>query len=59
MRFLECVRSVRMRTLLITTYAAGLRVSEVTHLKVTDIDSKSAEHAISAAGAYQGGCGRR
>jgi len=28
------------RTLLMTTYAAGLRVSEVVHLRVTDIDSK-------------------
>jgi site-specific recombinase XerD len=28
------------RTLLMTTYAAGLRVSEVVNLKVTDIDSK-------------------
>ena len=30
----------RDRALLKTTYAAGLRVGEVTHLKVTDIDSK-------------------
>ena len=28
------------RTLLMTTYSAGLRVSEVVHLRVTDIDSK-------------------
>ncbi len=28
------------RTLLMTTYSAGLRVSEVVHLMVTDIDSK-------------------
>lgn len=40
MRFLECVRSLKMRTLLMTTYAAGLRVSEAAHLKVTDIDSQ-------------------
>lgn len=40
MRFMECVGGLKMRTLLMTTYAAGLRVSEATHLKVTDIDSQ-------------------
>ena len=30
----------KQRTLLMTTYAAGLRASEVTHLKITDIDSQ-------------------
>lgn len=39
-RFLECIGSPKHRTLLTTTYAAGLRVSEATHLKVTDIDSQ-------------------
>ncbi len=39
-RFLECVGSLKMRTLLMTAYAGGLRVSEVTHLKVSDIDSQ-------------------
>jgi site-specific recombinase XerD len=29
-----------MRTLLMTAYAAGLRVSEAAHLKIADIDSK-------------------
>jgi site-specific recombinase XerD len=38
--FLECVGSLKHRTLLTVTYAAGLRVSEATHLKVTDIDSQ-------------------
>lgn len=38
--FLECVGSPKHRTLLTTAYAAGLRVSEATHLKVTDIDSQ-------------------
>ncbi len=32
--------TLKHRVLLITTYAAGLRVSEVTRLKVSDIDSK-------------------
>lgn len=38
--FLECIGSLKHRTLLTTAYAAGLRVSEATHLKVTDIDSQ-------------------
>jgi len=40
MHFLESVESLKHRTLLTTAYAAGLRVSEATHLKVTDIDSQ-------------------
>jgi integrase/recombinase XerD len=39
-RFLECVGSLKHRTILTTLYAAGLRVSEGTHLKVTDIDNQ-------------------
>ena len=38
-RILEACVSLRQRTLLTTTYAAGLRVSEVCALKVADIDS--------------------
>jgi site-specific recombinase XerD len=40
MHFLDCIENLKHRTLLMTTYAAGLRVSEATHLKVTDIDSQ-------------------
>jgi len=40
MHFLDSVASLKQRTILTTAYAAGLRVSEATHLKVTDIDSK-------------------
>lgn len=40
MHFLNSVESLKHRTLLMTTYAAGLRVSEATHLKVTDVDSQ-------------------
>jgi site-specific recombinase XerD len=40
MHFLGCVDSLKHRTILTTAYAAGLRVSEATHLKVTDIDSQ-------------------
>ena len=31
---------IKQRTILMSAYAAGLRVSEVVHLKVTDIDSQ-------------------
>ena len=40
MHFLASIASLKHRTILMTAYAAGLRVSEATHLKVTDIDSK-------------------
>jgi site-specific recombinase XerD len=40
MLFLESVHSLKHRTILMTAYAAGLRVSEATHLKVADIDSQ-------------------
>ena len=40
MHFLESVDSLKHRTILTTAYAAGLRVSEATHLQVTDIDSQ-------------------
>ena len=35
----SCVHPSRNRVLLMTTYAAGLRVSETVSLKVSDIDS--------------------
>jgi site-specific recombinase XerD len=38
--FLESIASLKHRTILMTAYAAGLRISEVTHLKITDIDSQ-------------------
>ena len=40
MHFLNSVDSLKHRTILMTAYAAGLRVSEAIHLKVTDIDSQ-------------------
>jgi integrase/recombinase XerD len=36
----EAIKSIQYRALLMTAYAAGLRLSEVVHLKVSDIDSK-------------------
>ncbi|MEO7774566.1 MAG: tyrosine-type recombinase/integrase [Steroidobacteraceae bacterium] len=38
--FLSSVANIKHRTILMTAYAAGLRISEVTHLKVPDIDSQ-------------------
>ena len=39
-RFFECIGNLKHRTILMTAYAGGLRISEVTHLKISDIDSK-------------------
>jgi integrase/recombinase XerD len=40
MRFLKAVTELRMRTIFITIYAAGLRVSELIALTASDIDSQ-------------------
>ena len=40
MRFLASINSIKHRAILTTAYATGLRVSAVTHLKVSDIDSE-------------------
>lgn len=39
-RLFACASPPKSRLLLMTTYSAGLRVSEVVHLKVSDIDSQ-------------------
>jgi site-specific recombinase XerD len=39
-RLIDAAGTLFHRTLLMTLYAAGLRCAEVTHLKVSDIDSK-------------------
>jgi integrase/recombinase XerD len=38
-RILTATQTLKQRLVLMTTYAAGLRVSEVVHLRVTDIDA--------------------
>ena len=40
LHFLSCVRNLKVKTVLTICYAAGLRVSEATHLKPTHIDSQ-------------------
>jgi integrase/recombinase XerD len=39
-RFLDAIPNMKHRAILMTAYAAGLRTSEVTHLRVGDIDSE-------------------
>jgi integrase/recombinase XerD len=39
-RLLDAVSNRKQRLMLMTTYSAGLRVSETAHLKVSDIDSQ-------------------
>jgi integrase/recombinase XerD len=39
-RLFDAIRSLKLRAMLMTAYAAGLRLSEVTHLHVSDIDSE-------------------
>jgi integrase/recombinase XerD len=39
-RFLESISNLKHRTILMTVYAGGLRISEAIHLKVSDIDSQ-------------------
>lgn len=40
LRFLSAITSLKYRAILMTAYAAGLRLSEVINLRVTDIDSQ-------------------
>ena len=39
-KFLGCVTNLKQRAILTTCYAGGLRISEVLHLKASDIDSR-------------------
>jgi site-specific recombinase XerD len=40
LQFLDCVESLKHRTILTACYAAGLRISEAVALKPIDIDSQ-------------------
>ncbi|MCJ7473356.1 MAG: tyrosine-type recombinase/integrase, partial [Actinobacteria bacterium] len=39
-KLFSCTRNVKQRVMLMTAYAGGLRISELTKLKVSDIDGK-------------------
>lgn len=45
-RLLECVEHPKHRAVLLTCYAAGLRLREATHLRVADIDGPRAQIRI-------------
>ena len=40
LRFFTAIRSLKYRAILMTAYAAGLRLGEITHLRAGDIDSQ-------------------
>jgi site-specific recombinase XerD len=37
----DCITNIKHKAMLMTTYAAGLRVSETANLKISDIDSRN------------------
>jgi len=45
-RLLQCVKNPKHRAVLLTCYAAGLRLAEATHLRVPDIDGQRAQIRI-------------
>jgi integrase len=47
-RLIECTENPKHRAVLLTCYAAGLRLAEATHLKVADIDGQRAQIRITS-----------
>ena len=47
-RLIECTENPKHRAVLLTCYAAGLRLAEATHLKVVDIDGQRAQIRITS-----------
>ena len=45
---IQTVQNLKHRTIIMLLYSAGLRVSEITHLKITDIDSKAMRIKVTA-----------
>jgi integrase len=45
-RLLQCVKNPKYRAVLLTCYAAGLRLAEATHLRIPDIDGQRAQIRI-------------
>ncbi len=48
-RLLECIHNPKHRAVILTSYAAGLRLRETTHLRVADIDGTRAQIRICCA----------
>lgn len=38
--FFSCIHKLKHRAMILTAYASGLRLSEISHLRISDIDSK-------------------
>ena len=47
-RLIACTHNLKHRMVLLTCYAAGLRLAEATHLKVADIDGQRAQIRITS-----------
>jgi len=47
-RLIQCTHNLKHRMVLLTCYAAGLRLAEATHLKVADIDGQRAQIRITS-----------
>ena len=46
--FISAARGLKQRVLLMTAYSAGLRVSELVNLKITDIDAAAHDASCQA-----------
>ena len=56
-QLLACVPLLKHRTVLLTLYAAGLRLSEASHLQLRDIDGPRMQiHITNGKGAKKGSC---
>ena len=55
-RLLECLHNPKHHAVLLTCYAAGLRLSEATHLRVADIDGQRQLNIRAARDARHGSC---
>jgi site-specific recombinase XerD len=54
---IDTVNNIKHRTIIMLLYSSGLRVSEISHLKITDIDSKNMRiKVVQGKGANKYGC---
>ena len=52
-RLFECVENPKHRAVLLTCYATGLRLTEATHLKISDIDGDRKQIRVNGKGSKQ------